>query len=59
MANTKKFKKSVALAVNTEEEMRDNLTEMAAIRKIARADLVAEMIGKNEDYINHVNSKKS
>jgi len=55
MANTKKFIKSVALAVNTEEKMRNNLTEMAELRNMSRSDLVAEMISENESYINYCN----
>ncbi len=44
MANLKKFKKSVALAVNVEEETRDKLTKLAEERNISRSDLVNEII---------------
>jgi len=44
MAGTKKYKTPVSLAVNTDEETRDKLTDISEKRQISRADLVNEII---------------
>ena len=46
MAGTRKYSKTVALAVNTSEVVRDRLTLIADERDISRADLVNDIINE-------------